>query len=218
MSRFWQGDRGLSILLVLLVVTFLAAPLRRAGILGSTFLAVTFTLMLVTGVAAVSKSRWAAIVAGVVAVVAMTTEWAGNFFPTLAVEGISSLSSLLFTALASTVVLAHVLRAGPITIHRIMGAAAAYMLLGFTWGEMYHLLWIWAPGAFVSTVPSSFGRPEFYYYSVVTLTTLGYGDVAPVHPLARSLAGLEALTGQLFPAILIARLVSMELLARERVD
>jgi hypothetical protein len=49
----------------------------------------------------------------------------------------------------------------------------------------------------------------------VTLTTMGYGDILPVHPMARSAAVLEALVGQLFPAILIARLVAMELASRE---
>jgi hypothetical protein len=56
--------------------------------------------------------------------------------------------------------------------------------------------------------------PRLIYFSFVTLTTVGYGDMAPIHPLTRSLATLEALVGQLYPAILIARLVSLELHAR----
>ena len=49
------------------------------------------------------------------------------------------------------------------------------------------------------------------YFSVMTLTTVGYGDITPIHPMARALAMLEAVIGQLFPVILIARLVAMEL-------
>ncbi|HCL83429.1 MAG TPA: hypothetical protein DIC22_05605, partial [Chitinophagaceae bacterium] len=56
----------------------------------------------------------------------------------------------------------------------------------------------------------NFRRTEFMYFSLTTLTTVGYGDITPVNEYARSLANLESLTGQLYPAILIARLVSME--------
>ena len=57
---------------------------------------------------------------------------------------------------------------------------------------------------------------HFVYFSFVTLTTVGYGDVIAVHPIARSLVTVEALIGQLFPAILLARLVSLELLHSDK--
>ena len=57
--------------------------------------------------------------------------------------------------------------------------------------------------------------PSSPYFSFVTLTTLGYGDTVPVHPVARSLAIAEALVGQLYPAILIGRLVSLQISARD---
>jgi len=57
--------------------------------------------------------------------------------------------------------------------------------------------------------------PSLVYFSFVTLTTVGYGDITPVHPIVRSLSNLEALVGQLYPAILIGRLVAMELSARQ---
>jgi voltage-gated potassium channel Kch len=72
------------------------------------------------------------------------------------------------------------------------------------------------PGAFAAASGALLEHAHYQYFSIVTLTTLGYGDITPVHPFARSLAMLEALTGQLFPAILIARLVSMELVVRDR--
>jgi len=66
-----------------------------------------------------------------------------------------------------------------------------------------------AAGAFAGTGLGGSERPDFIYFSFVTLTTVGYGDVTPVHPVARSLAVAEALTGQLYPAILIGRLVTL---------
>jgi hypothetical protein len=111
------------------------------------------------------------------------------------------------------VVLALVVRRGPITPRRIQGAIAVYLLLGFIWAQLYELVALWRPGAFTGAV-EGMGSLPWTYYSFVTLTTMGYGDIMPVHPLARAVAVLEALTGQLYLAIMLARLVSLELQSR----
>jgi len=214
LARFWREDRGLSFLLLFLVVILVVAPLRETGGLARVLLSVAFSLMLISGVVAVSRRRWAGIVTGVIATLSLVLEWAGHWSGSPTLEALRAIVSLMFTMILAAVVLAQVLREGRITIHRIVGSATAYVLLGFTWAEMYHLLGKVDPAAFASSVFQSLGQPEFYYFSFVTLTTIGYGDITPVHALARSLAILEALTGQLFPAILIARLVSMELVDR----
>ena len=215
LARYWEQDRGLTILLLLLVlVVLIGLPLAQPGFFGRTFLSALFTLMLVSGVVAVSRRRWVGFAAGGLALVAVGMEWAGEWSSAPALEVAAALSAFACVATLAAVVLLQVLRAGAISIDRIVGAAAAYLLLGFAWGEMYRLVSALVPGAFVSAGSGPLDRDQFYYFSIVTLTTLGYGDLAPLHPIARSLAMLEALTGQLFPAILIARLVAMELMAR----
>ena len=107
-------------------------------------------------------------------------------------------------------VLAQVFRAGSVNRHRILGAIAVYLLLGLAWGEAYSALAMVVPEAFSPVGPPGADPQRWLYYSFVTLTTVGYGDITPVGPLARSLAILEALTGQLYPAILLARLVALE--------
>jgi voltage-gated potassium channel Kch len=107
-----------------------------------------------------------------------------------------------------------VLRSGPVTRRRIEGAIAAYVLLGVTWAQAYEMVALAHAGAFAGRVDDTGGFTGWLYYSFVTLTTVGYGDIVPVHPIARSLAVLEALTGQLYPAILLARLVSLEVTSR----
>jgi len=102
----------------------------------------------------------------------------------------------------------------------IRGAVAAYLLLGLTFAFAYEMITLKWPDAFTfanarPTMPDAL-ISHFVYFSFVTLTTLGYGDVTPNHPIARSLVTVEALIGQLFPAILLARLVSLELLHEER--
>jgi voltage-gated potassium channel Kch len=214
-ARFWAEDRGLSFLLLFLVIFLIVAPLRESGPIARTLLGVTFSLMLVSGVLAVSRRRWAGIVTGVIAAFAFIAEWAFQWSGSPALDLPRTVGSLLFTATLAGVVFAQVIRGGRITIHRILGSATAYLLIGFTWGAMYNLLGLLDPGAFASSTFPRLGQGEYFYFSIVTLTTLGYGDITPLHPLARSLVSLEALTGQLFPAILIARLVSMELLERQ---
>lgn len=214
-ERFWERDRGLSVLLLLLVVVILAGgPLARPGKLGESLFSALFTLTLGSGVLAVSRRRWAAVVAGGLAVVAIGTEWAGRINPGPALQVAGAASGFTCVAILGAVVLRQVFRPGPITLHRIVGSAAGYILIGIAWGELYRLLCALAPGALAASSGAALDRSHYLYYSIVTLTTVGYGDITPLHPLARSLAMLEALTGQLFPAILIARLVSLELLAR----
>jgi hypothetical protein len=107
------------------------------------------------------------------------------------------------------VVLGQTLRSGPVTFHRIQGAVAAYLLLGVLWAQLYSLTALLRPGAFSGAVNVADGPRAWLYFSFLTLTTVGYGDVLPVHPAARSLAMLEAVVGPLYLAILIARLVSL---------
>jgi hypothetical protein len=121
------------------------------------------------------------------------------------VRGTGLLSLLLFLV----VVLGRTLRTGPITFHRIQGAVAAYVLLGVIWAYAYSLVELLRPGAIAGPVNPAEGPRAFFYFSFVTLATVGYGDVLPVHPVARSLATLEAVTGTLYVAILVARLVSL---------
>ncbi len=109
-------------------------------------------------------------------------------------------------------------REGPVTAHRIRGAIALYLLIAMLFAFLYGLIEILAPGAF--NLPGDWSRAAtsraetFYYFSIVTLTTVGFGDITAVHPFVRSLVMLEALIGQLYPAVLLARLVSLEIETR----
>lgn len=116
------------------------------------------------------------------------------------------------------IILRHVLRSGDITGDKILGAFCAYLLLGLAWGHGYMILEAVQPDSFL--LPDSplaggdaFGKQQgpSTYYSFVTLATLGYGDITPVRPLARSLSVLEAVSGQFYIAVIIAYLVAMRI-------
>jgi hypothetical protein len=94
---------------------------------------------------------------------------------------------------------------------------AGYLLIGLIFASLYEVVARLAPDAFAGNVvlrPGQVQGGDFVFFSFVTLTSTGYGDVVPVHPVARSLAMLEAMTGQLYPAIILARLVSLEIAGR----
>ena len=94
------------------------------------------------------------------------------------------------------------------------GAIVLYLLLGVMSAVAYAMLDTLVPHAFDGRDDSGAGLADWAYFSFVTLTTVGYGDITPVARAARSMAMLEALVGQLYPAIIIARLVSLQGAAR----
>jgi hypothetical protein len=194
--RFWRDDKGLSVFsLVLVGVIFLLPPLLSGtsgrGLVGD----VAFALLLVSGVLALAERGLARAVLLPAALVTLAVDL-GSWIvrvPEAWVEG-TNLASLL---LLLVVVLGRTLRAGPVTRHRIQGGVAAYLLLGVIWAHAYSLLAALRPDAFAGPASPADGPRAYLYFSFVTLTTVGYGDVLPVHPAARSLAILEAVVGPL---------------------
>ena len=118
---------------------------------------------------------------------------------------------LAFSAL--TWVVAHALYApGRITFHRLQGAMVVYLSLATIFANAFGLVWQLIPGAFANLLPAAPGTSEFatmFYFSLATLTTTGYGDIVPLNPFARSLAGLESVVGPFYLAITLARLVTL---------
>jgi hypothetical protein len=207
LDRFWADDHGLSVFSALLfVVVFVVPPLVPAGSGRSLAGDVVYLLLLVSGVHALGERRVARKVLMPVALVTVAVDLGSWFVPIAEpwVLGMGLVSLVLFL----TVVLARTMRDGPVTTRRLHGGVAAYLLLGMIWAYAYALVALLHPGAFSGPVSPTDGPRAWFYFSFVTLTSMGYGDVLPVHPGARSLAILEAVTGALYLAILIARLVS----------
>ena len=127
------------------------------------------------------------------------------------------LGLFLFTSAVSLGVAKAVFSDGPVTHHRVQGAVVIYLNLSLIFATAFSCLCHFSPLAFsnISAEP----RPQFgqlLYFSLATLTTTGYGDIVPLHPLARSLSNLESVLGQIFLATLLARLVNLQLTQRSR--
>ena len=144
-----------------------------------------------------------------------------NYFATSKIIFVIGLAvSLLFLLLSVYLAIRHILFSGKITSNKIIGSLCIYLLIGIIWGLIYIFLAILFTEPFNGiTQTSEYAQIwEYIYYSFVTLTTLGYGDVSPIIPIARSLAYLEAICGQFYLAILVASLVSAYLADHKKLD
>ena len=120
---------------------------------------------------------------------------------------------IVFYIWVTWLVIGQVLFSGPVDSNKIVGAICVYLLLGLIWALCYLLIAQLVPGAYngLEQAPWYENFSAVAYYSYVTLTTLGYGDISPVVPIARFLVYMEAITGVLYMAILVASLVGIRL-------
>ena len=212
--RKWiDSDHGLAALLFFLVVYgFFIYPLAGRDGRTEPIAAWSFSLVLILGVLATTKHKGARTGMVVLAVIAFTSHWLHYFVREHAVHVISAAAAAVFFGVLAWLITARVFRSGGINIYRIYGAVAVYMLLGILWGEFYVMVSLLDPSSFYFDPSTQRGEPpisELIYFSFITLTTLGLGDIVPVSPVARSMVTFESLVGQLYPAVLLARLVTL---------
>ena len=216
---FWTEERSLTVMLLLLGLhLFILTPVRFLSHVFYVISVSFLSLALFAGILTMVKQktlRWISIVVLAVAI-AFKSATLVSKAPWL-IMGDTLFTFFTLSALVYVLFL-QVSREGPVTAHRIRGAIALYLLIAMLFAFLFRLAEELVPGAFSmprdwSRAASSSGE-AFYYFSIVTMTTVGFGDITAVHPLVRSLVMLEALIGQLYPAILIARLVTLEIETR----
>lgn len=125
-------------------------------------------------------------------------------------------AAFAFNGLVTALIARHVFAPGRVTVHRVRGAILLYLDVAALFAIAYGVLETHAPGAIMAAHGAIAAMPgarnaALTYFSLSTITTTGFGDLTPVHPLARSMASFEAVFGQLFPATLLARLVALQL-------
>lgn len=119
---------------------------------------------------------------------------------------------LIFSVISSVIISQHIFTTTKVTANVLIGSACVFMFLGLNWTILYVFILLFDPGAFsgVAAIDGSGEDNLFWdmtYFSFVTLTTLGYGDIGPLSPLARALAYMEAVIGQLYTVLLVGVLV-----------
>lgn len=199
--------RALFLTVTLFALVVLAPMSASMGRRGMTFLA---SLSLIALVNLAARSRRSLVIAALLGVPALLLQW---LVPTEAVRVLraaSYLPGLALDVFVLILMLRHIFlaeRVGPVTLFM---AVNCYLLIGVIWAGALILCEAFQPGSFrgLSTNPAE-AAIDLYYFSFVTLATLGYGDITPVAPLARSLSIAEVLCGVLFTGIIMARLISL---------
>jgi hypothetical protein len=211
------SDRILTVLtVILMLMLFIFAPLQAIGIKVFQVLGFASALGIIGGVFLISGSP--TVVAAMLAAFIMASTAAVSRLNAPSILDVYLLSGalLILGAVLVWIVARAVFSPGRITYHRIIGAILIYLSVALTFVALYSIVGLLVPDAFsgMSFEDNPALASKVIYFSFVTLTSTGYGDVFPVHPVARSLCNLETIIGQLYPATLLARLVSLEIEGR----
>lgn len=198
-------------LLFSLLAFIIASPFVDRSPAAQTLFYVLYTAMLLVGSYAVgtrSRAFWVSVVLGLGGIAML---WTGR---ALSHQVVMSLGLLVYVAFGFVVVgalLGRVLEADRVDFTVLCTAVSIYLLLGIVWSLSYMALQDLVPGSFsLQQMPfSGHGTSHFLYFSLVTLPALGYGDITPLGDFARIWSALEAITGVLFIATLVARLMSL---------
>jgi hypothetical protein len=209
--RYFTQEQRAVVLLVFILLFIILTPLLEGEPGGELILVVNMYLTLVAATMELKERRMLFLSAIPIAATSMVLLLVHYFHRTRALSIANSSVLAIFLALVSVSLFAYLGRSGQITSGRIYVSVSLYFLLAMEWYALYNLLDAIQPGSFAEGGVVLVGRippGKILYFSLATLTTLGYGDIVAVGPTARMLATLEAAAGVLYIAITVARLVA----------
>ncbi len=206
---FWTQDKSFTFLLITLAAyIFGIIPILTEDILSKIAFLLFYYLLLTSSLPYLLKRNQRLIILGLILFpfIFLVLEL---YFISLWLQVLTDIFIVLYCSLLAAIILIRTFEKGRIDNRRVQGAIIVYLLTGLIFCLVFHTIYILDSGRSFKGLMGSH-RKEFLYFSFCTLTTDGYGDILPLSSIARSLSNLEALVGQLYPAVLIARLVSME--------
>jgi hypothetical protein len=200
-------------LLISLALLFTVVPFVDEIQGGDVIFMFLLSLVLLSAVIAVSKQKRVFVIALMLAIPALGGRWMNHFRPVLVPPAFFLIAALVCTAFVVVNLLRSIFRASSVNVEVLCASISVYLMLGLMWAMAYWLVDQLTPGGAFSFNPDV-GRPSMngfsgFYFSFITLSTVGYGDIAPASRIARWLAAMEAMTGLLYVAVLIARLVGL---------
>ena len=216
LRKQWSDPLLTALTVLLAVMLFVIAPLQASGIFLFQAFELLFAIIMVAGVFVMSGSR----IAVLAMIVALTMATVGAILrlksPSILDINLFAGAWLIMGIVVACVVAPAVFGPGRVTYHHIMGAILLYLTIAIIFVALFTFVGSAIPKAFsgLAVEDSPALASNLIYFSFTTLTTTGYGDIFPVHPIARSLCNLEGIFGQLYPATLLARRVTLEIAGR----
>jgi voltage-gated potassium channel len=209
MTRTFGTIRGgLRTLLGSLILLLVLYPVLDEEPVGRAIFALLSTAVVLSGAYVASRDRHRFAMALLLAIPAFVARWLFVFLRTPVTRGAALATSIVFFVYTLLLILDHVLRTDEVSGDEVFGAVCVYILIGFVWGMAFGMLDLFSPGS-IRNVNGAMQTGDFFYFSFITLMTIGYGDMYPVSPVARSMAIVESMVGIIFVAVLISRLVGL---------
>lgn len=204
-----QTKKYLFLMLALITTIFLSTLGQPpANALAAFF----FLLSIMVAVYAISQSKLRLLMVLALGLSAIFPLWQVMAPSKLIGELMQILIWISLTFYIGSVIFRDIIRDQPISTNEIYGAISVYFLIGIWFGMIYQMLVLFDPNAFYFNPTNFKNLPptdgDFFYYSFITLSTVGYGDVSPVAPIARSISMLEAILGVMYVATMIARFIA----------
>jgi voltage-gated potassium channel len=225
-ARIAYNQRRYTVMLLFLLSLFVVLPIFQHSPLGLVVFELILSIILVTAIYVNSRSRRHLIAGLIIGLPALGGRWLPQYAHDPGYFVVVTVMTIVFFAYTATLILMEVARATEITTDALSAALCVYLLIGITWSGMYSLVYLLDPGSFAMPPmhPSEYQgispiRAEILrllYFSFTTLTTMGYGDITPAAPASRGLAVLEAILGQFYVAVVVARLVSLQIIHAAR--
>jgi voltage-gated potassium channel len=174
------------------------------------------TIIFVFGIYAISHKKRNIYIALSLAIPMFAGIWSSHLYQTLQPLAVGHLFGVLFVGFIISLLIKFIFNEKQVTTELIYAAVVVYLLMALMWAFAYSILNYFYPGSFSISEGATRDTFQYIYFSFVTITTLGYGDVAPLTQKASSLAILEAVTGQIYLVVVVAWLVGMHVSGRSR--
>lgn len=212
-TLFQRIPRNAFLLIALLALIVGSPAVTRTG--SSWLFELFFDGILLAGVYSVGpgKHRWPFLV---LTVFTLGVRWTEHLSGVFALDVGALFITVIWLAYAVWIIIAHLFQRRDVTVNTLLGAVVAYLLVAVAFTLVFEIIELQHPGSFSGlSVSAGDNRRELssslVYFSLVCMTTMGFGDIVPISNLARPLAALEGVFGQLYVAVMIARLVGLQI-------
>ncbi|MCF7878861.1 MAG: hypothetical protein K9L95_05280 [Candidatus Omnitrophica bacterium] len=201
-----KAKQSFAFLILILIAFILIEPLvKDLGFLASIITSAVISLIPFAVIRAAGKDKKERRRAFTMGIIFLSLVWLNVLVQIRLIQNIFSLYLIVFYVYPLRIIIRHLITTKKITLNTIYAAIAGYILIGLSWASIYTAIDIFKPGSFLNLE----GVNDSVYYSFLTLTTLGYGDIVPFTALAKRVAVLESVFGVLYNAVVVAFIVGI---------